>query len=1178
MTQSTSNNYCSNTTNWFVLAIVFFLLLMWVTKLANAQKLNNFRSRIITIETDSILLDSLSIIPGTLQLFSNNSKIPLSAYTLKSDIAVLFIDSSIIGKQIKIEYRVFPINFSEKYFHKDYEKLSKSEDLKEGGYYYKSQSYSKSYYLGNDMIEKRGDISRGISFGNNQDVIVNSSLNLQLSGKLNNEFEIRAAITDDNIPIQPDGNSQQIQEFDKIFIQLFNAKTDIRVGDFELKSKNGTFLRVNKNTQGALFSYNTEKENHKFKTTVSAAVSKGKYNKMSFSGIEGNQGPYRLLGAENESYIIILAGSEKVYIDGKLLVRGQENDYTIDYNQAELSFTPNQLITKDKRIVIEFEYSDRNYTRFIFFNRNEFISEKSNFYINFFIEQDSKNQPLQHYLSNPQKQLLANIGDSLNQALIPNIDSVGYTNDRILYKKTDSINNGNLYSPVYIFSTNPDSARFTLGFSFVGEGKGNYMPAETNANGKAYKWVAPTAAGNPLGDYEPVVLLVTPKKKQVLTLGGSYDISKSVKSAFEIAITNNDINTFSSLNANDDIGFAINLNLLKELYKDKNYKNGNIGLHYQLVNRNFNPVDNFRDIEYNYNWNLENETTNTDEHIIEFFIDLKNDSVGKASFTSEYMNRVGRVSEHSQYQAYKNSFSTNLKKGSYSFMLKSSFLSTYDEINRTGFFRNNVELKKELKDIGFGKVLIKVSNENENNKWRAVSNDSLTLNSFAFNQTSFVVSNADTLDNLFQLAYISRSDYFPNNSNLEFTTISKDLRFSYRFLSKKRQSVKTVINYRKLEIRDTSLTTQPAENTVNSRIEMNFRWFKGAITSSTFYEIGSGLEQKKEYSFIQVSPGQGIYIWNDYNTDNVKQIDEFELSSYQDTANYIRIFIPGNEYEKILLNKFNQTLSLRPVRLWKKSTGFKKFVSRFSNRAIFRANRKNSPDNFWHNVNPFLISPSESNLKSINASIRNTLSFNKTNSHFGIDYLFQNNSNKLLLINGFDTRVISFQGLHIRWKINKKMSLNNNVHKGNKQFESDVFASKNYKIDYWFNNIMITLQNSVDWRMTVNYKISMKDNLLGAESSTENNFGLGLIYNIVTKGNLNASFNFIIIDYNVINTNTPIAYEMLTGLQPGQNFTWDLQFQTKLSDNLQMNLNYNGRKSENYPAVHTGGIQLRAYF
>jgi len=62
------------------------------------------------------------------------------------------------------------------------------------------------------------------------------------------------------------------------------------------------------------------------------------------------------------------------------------------------------------------------------------------------------------------------------------------------------------------------------------------------------------------------------------------------------------------------------------------------------------------------------------------------------------------------------------------------------------------------------------------------------------------------------------------------------------------------------------------------------------------------------------------------------------------------------------------------------------------------------------------------------------------------------------------------------------------------------------------------------------------------------------------------------------NENSSISYEILVGLKPGSNYIWSVLRQKKISEYLQIELNYNGRKSEVNKTIHSGGLNIRAVF
>ena len=1136
--------------------ILILILVFLATNFFGQKRIKN-----ITLISDTTVLDSLSIVPSSFQVFKKDKLVNDSLYELNFSTATLYWKGS-KPAHLRIEYVVFSFNLAKVYTNKD-------SNLIQPYFRYKNPFRSDGKVkkeldlIGINTLNKSGSISRGITVGNRQDLAVNSNFNLQLSGKIGKNINIIASVTDNNIPIQPDGNTQQLQDFDKVFIQLSEENWKLIAGDYQAESQESYFMRYRKKSKGLFFSTQfLTKDSSVLKTNIGAAISRGKYATNFFNGVEGNQGPYKLTGAENEQFILLLSGTEQVFVDGKLLVRGEENDYVIDYNSAEITFTPKFLVTKNKRIEVQFQYSDKNYIRSLVHSEIGFEKKNYTSKIHFYSEQDHKNQPLFQTLEDNEKSLLTSIGNNIENAFLPKETIVNTDENVVSYRKIDSLGH-----KIYVFSNSKDTTLYRLSFTNIGQGNGNYIQNGFSSFGKVFQWIKPdTVLGKIIkhGSFEPVIFLITPKRKQLLTFENDFEIGKNTQIKTDISLSNSDVNTFSKIGNKNNYGMGafFEINNQNKLGKKEDSWRLISNAKIEFTSIHFSPIEKFREIEFNRNWNL-NVTPNN----VPVLLGNVNLKLAKAktniALGFDYLN----LSE--SYSGFKNRLELNRETKKSLLNFNASYLFSQANIN-TNFYRHKGKLERKFKSITIG-----YQDEMENNLFH--SSDTLLGNSYSFYEGKIYVKRETKNKNFIKAYYGYRTEQSAVNLQLTNSANSHETGLDYRLISSNKKT-KLIGNvaYRKFTPLLLANVLVP-ENTFVNQTNFSTSFLKQLFRLNSHYSVGSGLEQKREFVYLEVNPGQGIFAWIDYNNNGIKELSEFEIAAFKDQANYIRIFTQSNNYIRTFTNQFSQSVFINPRNILKKNKGnFAKFVSKISSATIYKINRKTTRENLVSSLNPFQNNLADSNLVSLNNQIRSSVFYNRNGYKYSLEYSFQNNSNKLLLSNGFDSRKTFSHELNGRYKIkNILLKLKNKV--GEKSLNSDYLSSRNYRINFVSISPIISYQKSKNFTIDFAYNYQEKNNTLAGDFAVINTAGIAAKYSLANKLNLSSSFNFVKINY-LGNENSSLEYEMLEGLKKGNNYTWEILLNKRIGKNLDLTLNYNGRKPENIKMIHSGMVQVRAFF
>jgi len=1012
-------------------------------------------------------------------------------------------------------------------------------------------------------LRQSGSLSRGIIVGSNQDFALESGLNFELSGALTENININASLTDQSIPIQPDGTTQNLREFDKVFIQVEAPNTSIEMGDVDISLDQSTFAQLNRRLQGAAGYVNSDYGDY----TGAASVVRGTFKSLSFSGQDGVQGPYRLTGRNDEQFVIILAGTERVYINGEQVQRGAENEYIIDYGLGEVTFTNNLLIKDETRIVIEYEYVDQDFNRTMVAAEggDSFLDGRLKIGATVIRQADGDDLLSQQTLTESDINLLQDVGDNLEGAVVSGarIATEEERDQFLLYAEIDTVVNGQTYT-IYQNQPGSEDAIYRVQFSNVGEGEGSYRRSSGQVNGLLYEWVGPG-----LGSYEPFRQLPAPEKQQMVALNGSFDLTENIEVFGEWAASDFDANRFSSLDDgnNTDMAYESGLRVkeVKSLLGEIN-----VSASRRYSGSRFQFFERTRDVEFDRKWNI-TRTAQSREEINEAKLSIS--PTDQTTITGEF-GLVERDGFSGLRQA--SAFSSN-EVGVLEVAYNQDWVQSEDRFtNQEGnWFRQSGNVSKAF-DMNSATVTPYIGFEQEDQEQRNSLTDSLTQLSQKFYDVGPGVSlEFEYLELDASIAYREEEGVLDNSLQKEATAFEQRYKVSYR--PGVNFSTTNEIRYRDKQFTD-AFEEEGSRNRQGLLIRSitNYSTKGKFLDGEFFYEANTQRQALLQETYIEVGPEIGQYVWDDLNGDGTQQVDEFFLEVSPNEGTFIRQFLPSDELLPVIDLNVRLLNTLKPLAKLGGDSWLSEITIQSRIDITENSTTQDLRDVYLLNVSTFRNDSStvqgrllwEKELNLLNGLDRADLRLGYTESRS----LNQRSTESI-------QSYTDLWFLNTAYDITDRIRLNFETQSTTNRSESSRLQNRNYNIQTLSFKPGINGTINRSWNAGLEFSYAQKEDRFPVEDVTANLLKISTTHRMYLWRKLQSNARLEIRSTSVNGSSSSYgSYELTEGTGEGTNLIWSLNSTYRASNLIRLSFNYDGRTVTDRPSVHTIKLVVSATF
>jgi hypothetical protein len=1065
---------------------------------------------------------------------------------------------------IVIEYRALPFALKNSYQHRVPVIMTDSTTKKSVIMGKPTAAFSLDDIFGSNL-QKSGSIVRGFTIGSNRDLSLNSGLRMQMSGNLTSDLLLVAALTDENSPLQPEGTTRTLQEVDNVFVEVRGSKLGATLGDFNVDLGGTEFARIQRKLQGARGNISFDAGDVTSRITAIGAAPRGKFATNQFDGLDGVQGPYQLFGQNNENNIIVIAGTERVYLNGEQMTRGDVNDYVIDYSTAELTFTPHRLISRASRITVDFEYSDRQYDRSFLAVKSEqtLLTDRVSLQTTFIREGDDENSPIDVTLADSDKTLLQQAGNDPLKASRSGVQVVGPGKGQYVAVDTLVKTPAGTDTLVTIYSFNPfDSlhAIYSVTFQFVGFGMGDYNKVTSTQ----FRFV-----GLRQGGYLPVRFLPLPTSQSLMDIALAGKVSDDFRVDGEYSYSAYNGNLFSLGSAAQQNGDALNLGAT---YATKHLILGNLSLggvqftvHDRRLASTFRSLDRLNDVEFNRIWNI-TDSTSADEEDREGTLVLHPVSSIQGTASIGEVKR-GDIFSSSKINAALKIVGEAIPSVDYGI----DEVRADDEVHAM----SSLWLRQHgIISSRFGKFSPGFTYTGEILQAHQSMVDTLLASSYRLNEFQPSVL-FDSLGRMrIQLSYGIRLEDSLSDGTLRraATVHTQHLMWGLQDWNNLNSNLELTFQQKNFSLPSHQTDN---DNSIVLRWQGRYSTSRRIVEADGFYEIVTERTAKLERVFQQVPIGTGNYVYaGDLNGNHVVDENDFQPTRFD--GNFISLLVPSDQLVPDVGLKVSSRIRFNGSQLSLAPSWYSRALGAFSSETYIRVEEKSTDpqksDIYLLRFSHFL---SDATTLAGTDIITQDFFLFENDPGLSLRFRFNQASGLTQLDLGGERTYRREQSIRLRWQLIPEVSNQTDVAL---QRDNLTAAPGNPRLR---NVKLVTLSTEWVYRPVQRVELGMifgtgRGSNYDSIEATLNNQSIRMVYSFNERGQ--GKVEFTREEVGLISAFAALPFEMTGGEVVGLSWLWHLGFDYRITQFLQASLTYDGRSEGKAPPVHTAKAEVRAFF